>query len=399
MPTFSTVLSRRILRLGTMAAVITVAGYGLLAQTPATPPAPADGAAAAPAQGRGAGGRGVLPPDPAAGRGASSVQRDSPANANADFSPKPPVTVKTPADEQKLFQLQSGFHIENVLADPYIQEPAAIAFDGNGRMYVTELRTYMNDADGTDTLTVGGRISRHEDRDNDGVYEIHTVFVDNMIFPRFAMPFGADAILAKNSNDPDVWKYTDTNGDGVADKKELFATDFGRGGNVEHQESHLTWGMDNWLYSTYNAVRLRWTPRGVLRESSGSGGAWGVTQDNEGKIWLQGGASGLPGYYQLPVRYGNFTGQNQMDPELRTTWGAPVRRRKPVKASPTSGTTTRTPSSSGRPIRSSARSIRPPRRTARCTSWTSTAGSSRSRSGRRRGRTCARRSSSTSSTR
>ena len=308
-----------------MVAVLAAAGYSLLAQTPAAAPAPAGEATAAPAQGRGAGGRGVLPADPAAGRGASSVQRDSPANANADFSPKPPMAVKTPADEQKLFQLQTGFRIENVLADPHIQEPAAISFDGNGRMYVTELRTYMNDADGTDTLTPGGRISRHEDRDNDGVYETHTVFVDNMIFPRFAMPFGADAILTKNSHDPDVWKYTDTNGDGVADKKEFFATDFGRGGNVEHQESHLTWGMDNWLYSTYNAVRLRWTPRGVLRESSGSGGAWGVTQDNEGKIWLQGGASGLPGYYQLPIRYGNFTGQNQQDPELRTTWGAPVR--------------------------------------------------------------------------
>ena len=207
-----------------------------------------------------------------------------------------------------------------------LPSPAAITFDGNGRMYVTELRSYMNDADGTDTLTPTGRISRHEDVDNDGVYERHTVFVDKLTFPRFAMPFGADAILTKSSNDPDVWKYTDTNGDGVADKRELFATDFGRGGNVEHQESHLTWAMDNWLYSTYNAVRLRWTPHGVLREPIGSpGGAWGVTQDNDGKIWIQGGASGQPGYYQLPLAYGNFAIPGTTDPALRTTWGAPVR--------------------------------------------------------------------------
>ena len=175
-------------------------------------------------------------------------------------------------------------------------------------------------------MTPTGRISRHEDVDNDGVYERHTVFVDKLTFPRFAMPLGADAILTKSSNDPDVWKYTDTNGDGVADKRELFATDFGRGGNVEHQESHLTWAMDNWLYSTYNAVRLRWTPHGVLREPIGSpGGAWGVTQDNDGKIWIQGGASGQPGYYQLPLAYGNFAIPGTTDPALRTTWGAPVR--------------------------------------------------------------------------
>ena len=84
--------------------------------------------------------------------------------------------------------------------------------------------------------------------------------------------------------------------------------------------------MDNWLYSTYNAVRLRWTPHGVLREPIGSpGGAWGVTQDNDGKIRIQGGASGQPGYYQLPLVYGNFAIQGTTDPALRTTWGAPVR--------------------------------------------------------------------------
>src|SRR6188508_3111553 len=98
MRSLSTVVSRRTLTLGTMVAVITAAGYTLFAQTPATLPAPAGDATAAPAQGRGGGGRGVVAPDPAAGRGASSVQRDSPANANADFSPKPPIAVKTPAD-------------------------------------------------------------------------------------------------------------------------------------------------------------------------------------------------------------------------------------------------------------------------------------------------------------
>ena len=50
------------------------------------------------------------------------------------------------------------------------------------------------------------------------------------------------------------------------------------------------WAMDNWLYSTINLVRLRWTPNGVLREPTGSsGGQWSVTQDNYGKPWFQAG--------------------------------------------------------------------------------------------------------------
>ena len=105
-----------------------------------------------------------------------------------------------------------------------------------------------------------GRISVHEDRDNDGVYETHKVFVDHLIFPRFVLPFGANAILTKESNSDDVWKFTDTNGDGTSDKKELFTSGLGRLLNVEHQESGFTWGLDNWIYSTINSARVRWTP-------------------------------------------------------------------------------------------------------------------------------------------
>jgi mono/diheme cytochrome c family protein/glucose/arabinose dehydrogenase len=215
--------------------------------------------------------------------------------------------------------------MELVLADPQIEEPAQIAFDGNGRMFVLELRGYMQDADGTGELAPVGRISVHTDADNDGAYETHGVFVDNMIFPRFVMPFGANAVLSKESNADELWKYTDTDGDSVADAKELFATGMGRLMNVEHQESGLLWAMDNWMYSTINLVRLKWTPTGVLREPTASnGGQWGVTQDNFGKVWFQAGASGMPGYFQLPVAYGNFSYSDQFEENLNITWGAPV---------------------------------------------------------------------------
>ena len=67
-----------------------------------------------------------------------------------------------------------------------------------------------------------GRIRSHEDRDHDGVYEHHSVFVDRLVFPRFVLPFGANSILTMETNADEVWKCTDTDGDGVAEKKELF---------------------------------------------------------------------------------------------------------------------------------------------------------------------------------
>ena len=297
----------------------------LLAQTPATQPAPAV-PAQAPAgptpPNAGPGPAGATPQADAAGRGRIGGRGSM---TEPDFSPKPPVLPLSPSEEQAKFLLPPGFKLEAVLTDPHIEEAAQIAFDGNGRMFVLELRGYMQDSDGSGTLAPTGRISVHEDRDNDGVYEAHSIFVDNLVFPRMVMPFGPNAILTKESNADEVWKFTDTNGDSVADRKDLFTTGMGRLANVEHQESHFMWGMDNWIYSTYNAFRVRWTPGGVLREPTGANQSqWGVTQDNYGKPWFQSGASGMPGYFQFPVVYGNFANPEQFEENLNITWGAPV---------------------------------------------------------------------------
>jgi mono/diheme cytochrome c family protein/glucose/arabinose dehydrogenase len=264
---------------------------------------------------------------PGGGRGPGAApDANDPANANADLSPKPPVRPLAPAEEAKRLWLPPGYRMEPVLADPLIEDPAQIAFDGNGRMFVVELRGYFQTPEGIDLIPPIGRISMHEDRDNDGSFEHHSVFVDKLVFPRFVLPFGPNTILTMETNADEVWKYADTNGDGVADKKELFATNFGRAGNMESQQASLFWAMDNWLYSTVNAFRLRWTPNGLLKEPTGpSSSQWGVTQDNDGKVWFQSGASGLPGYFQFPIHYGNFASPDQFEPDLNIVWGAPIR--------------------------------------------------------------------------
>jgi mono/diheme cytochrome c family protein/glucose/arabinose dehydrogenase len=270
-------------------------------------------------------GRGAIQ-TPGGGRGPGAApDANDPANANADLSPKPPVVPLTPAEQAARFWLPPGYRMEPLLAEPIVENPAQIAFDGNGRMFVVELRGYVQTPDGIDLIPPIGRISAHRDRDNDGTFEHHTVFVDKLVFPRFVQPFGANAILTMETNADEVWKYTDTNGDGVADRKELFTTSFGRAGNMESQQSSLFWAMDNWLYSTVNAFRLRWTPNGILKEATGPNSSqWGVTQDDDGKVWFQGGASGMPGYFQFPVHYGNFAPPDQFEPDLNIVWGAPI---------------------------------------------------------------------------
>src|SRR3954471_15698910 len=69
-------------------------------------------------------------------------------NASGDFLKRPAVARQTPEAQQQTFLMQPGFRIDNVLADPLIQDPVGVSWDGNGRMYVLEMRSYMQDADG-----------------------------------------------------------------------------------------------------------------------------------------------------------------------------------------------------------------------------------------------------------
>ena len=104
------------------------------------------------------------------------------------FPQQPTPPALTPEEELKTFQLPKGYHMELVLSDPLIKEPVMCTFDGNGRMYVAELRSYMQDADRKDEKAPISRVSRHESTEGDGVYDKHTVFLDNALLPRMVLP-------------------------------------------------------------------------------------------------------------------------------------------------------------------------------------------------------------------
>ena len=243
-----------------------------------------------------------------------------------DLAPKTPVQPLTIDEQLKKFLVPEGYKMQAVLTEPQIQQPAEIVFDGNGRMYVLELRSYMLDADSKNELEPTSRISRWEDKNNDGIYETGTAFVDGLIFPRFVLPYGKNSVLTMESDQDNIYKYTDTNGDGKADKKEFFTNKYGRSGNVEHQQAFLFYGMDNWLYSTVNAFRIRETPNGIIREKTGANRAqWGITQDDDGKLYFQGGASGVPSHFQFPIQYGNFEVPNELAAGFVVPYGAAVK--------------------------------------------------------------------------
>ncbi len=282
---------------------------------------------AAPAGGRG-GGRGTVQPGgrgPSIGSAGGQMVGD-PANAGIDFSPKPAIVALSPEEEARHFILPPGYRVELVLEDKDVISPAAMAFDGDGRLYIAEMRTFMRDADATGQLDPISRVSMHESTKHDGKFDRHTVFADHLLLPRMVLPL-EKGILINETHSDDLVLLTDTNGDGVADKRQVFFTGVGSGrdGNVQHEQSGLIWGLDNWIYSTYNAFRIRWTPNGIVREPSGSSGAeWGLSMDDDGKMWFvnSGGERG-PVAFEVPIQYGAYNTPDQLEPGFEIVYPAP----------------------------------------------------------------------------
>ena len=236
----------------------------------------------------------------------------------AEPEPTPPPYL-SPEESVKLVQLPPGYRLELVLSEPAIREPVVSVFDGNGRLYVAEMRTYMQDADATNEKAKTSRVSLHWSSKGDGHFDRHSVFADNLLLPRMILPL-KDSVLIQETDTGDVYEYKDTDHDGVADDKKLFFSFDPRSGqNLEHQPSGLIWAADNWIYTTYNAVRIRWTPGGVVKEPTApNGGQWGLAQDNHGKTFVvNAGNENGPSNFQQPIVYGAFKLRDETSTDFR----------------------------------------------------------------------------------
>ena len=104
----------------------------------------------------------------------------------------------SPEESMVLMELQEGYRVELVAAEPMVQEPAAIAFDGDGKLYVAELNTYMQDIDGKNQHNPICRVVLLEDTDDDGRMDKRSVFVDGLKLPRMIQPID-DRVLIRET--------------------------------------------------------------------------------------------------------------------------------------------------------------------------------------------------------
>ena len=243
------------------------------------------------------------------------------------FKPSTINTVPTgdylsPEESMKTIRLPEGYHLELVASEPIIQEPVAIVWDGNGRMYVAEMRSYMQDINGTGEELPICRITRLEDTDGDGKMDKHTVFLDSLVLPRMMLTLD-DRLIVNETYTYSLHSYRDTNGDGVADEKKLvYKNDKRDNANLEHQRSGLIWNIDNYIYITSSKARYRYMNGQMVADTiEGWGGQWGLTRDDYGRIYYScaGCESAATGFQQNPV-YGWMDLPDQKEGDFDAVW-------------------------------------------------------------------------------
>jgi mono/diheme cytochrome c family protein/glucose/arabinose dehydrogenase len=195
----------------------------------------------------------------------------------------PPAPVLTPEEALKTFKIEKGFRIELVACEPMIQSPIAISFDDQGRMFVVEMRGYMNDVNGAGEKDPSGRVSLLEDTKGTGRMDKATAFVDGLVMPRSVLAVNGGALIGES---PNLFFCKDTKGTGVADVRTVVATDYGtRGGQPEHMANTPTWAMDNRIWSAGYGTSFRLNA-GTWQRGAGLGrGQYGLCQDDVGRLY------------------------------------------------------------------------------------------------------------------
>ncbi|MEJ7780598.1 MAG: c-type cytochrome [Daejeonella sp.] len=208
------------------------------------------------------------------------------------FSSSP---VLSPEESMKTMQLEEGFTVKLVASEPLVNSPVAFVFDKKGRIWVTEMEGYMPDTLGTGEDQPRGRIVILSDRNGDGLMDDRKVFLDSLLLPR-ALCLIENGILVAES--PRLWYYEIHDDKPV--KKTLIDSAYAEGGNVEHQPNGLLRALDNWIYNAKSAKRYRKVNDSWLIEKTHFRGQWGITQDDQGRLYYNTNSDNLIGDFFAP---------------------------------------------------------------------------------------------------
>lgn len=249
------------------------------------------------------------------------------ARCSAPSMPVRPAPVYAPEAALATFRVEPGFRVRCVAAEPTIDSPVAAVFDEDGRLWVVEMRTYMPRMDATkeDEEQPRSRIVVLEPDGEGGFDSRPRVFLEGLVLPRAVLPCFGGALVIEP---PHLVFRRDTNGDGRADEKRVLLSGF-TGINPEHAPNGLMYGLDNWVYLSQHNIRMRFDGERVTTERTPGHGQWGITQDEQGRLFYSPNPESLRGdlvpkhYLARNAAQRDLAGVNELISRVQSVW--PVR--------------------------------------------------------------------------
>ncbi|MEN9676495.1 MAG: hypothetical protein RIS76_2391 [Verrucomicrobiota bacterium] len=177
-----------------------------------------------------------------------------------------PVWATSVTVNNRPFTVPDGFEVLLAAPSSLAPRPVSASPDDRGNLYVTD-SSGSNEAPSEQLKHPNHRILRLEDRDGDGTYDEAVVFAEQVMFPQGCLWHQGSVFVAAP---PSIWKFTDTDGDGRADKRE----EWFKGGTLtgcanDIHGPHL--GPDGYLYWTKGAFSEQTHPLGngrVLKDKA-----------------------------------------------------------------------------------------------------------------------------------
>ncbi|MCC9604375.1 GDSL-type esterase/lipase family protein [Blastopirellula sp. JC732] len=174
-----------------------------------------------------------------------------------------PISFDTPEEALKSFKLPEGYKINLFASEqdfPELRNPVQFAFDAKGRLWVATMETYPMYLPGT---PVSDKILIFEDTDGDGKADKKTVFADGLHLPTgIELGDGGCYVAAQ----PNLIFLKDVDGDDKADEKTYLLHGFDSA-DSHHSISAFTWGPGGALYfqeGTFHHTQVE-TPYGPER--------------------------------------------------------------------------------------------------------------------------------------
>ncbi|MBV6498404.1 MAG: hypothetical protein CJBNEKGG_00626 [Prosthecobacter sp.] len=224
----------------------------------------------------------------------------------------------SPQELPKALEVHPEFNLSLVAAEPLINKPMNIDWDEKGRLWVVETPEYPNGLrqSNVDAWKDSGaikpgqydrkpldRVSILSDTNGDGVMDKKKVFADEIELATSSVFYKNGIIVCAA---PDVWFFEDTNGDDKADKRTRLYTNLGNR-DTHAVINNMRWGLDGWIYATHGYSStddvksgdgskgfgpagsgvVRFKPDGSAFEqyASRGGNTWGLDITSDGQVF------------------------------------------------------------------------------------------------------------------